>query len=95
MPFTSEGFIIYFEKLLIFYQDQFPIFPVLYTVLLGLSWAVKKQQQAAWLLRALSCIDLTTLAGDDTPGNVIRLCAKARQPVRQDLLDSLGVGKLI
>jgi len=56
--------------------------------------SVKKQWQAAWLLRAASCIDLTTLAGDDTPGNVQRLCAKARQPVRQDLLDSLGVGGL-
>ena len=61
---------------------------------LGKRRTVKKEWQAAWLLRAVSCIDLTTLAGDDTPGNVIRLCAKARQPVRQDLLDSLGVGKL-
>jgi deoxyribose-phosphate aldolase len=52
---------------------------------------VKKEWQAAWLLRAITCIDLTTLAGDDTPGNVLRLCAKARQPVRQDLLESLGV----
>src|SRR5262245_27083040 len=51
---------------------------------------VKKEWQAAWLLRAIACIDLTTLAGDDTPGNVARLCAKARQPVRQDLLDELG-----
>ena len=42
---------------------------------------VKKEWQAAWLLRAITCIDLTTLAGDDTPGNVRRLCAKARQPV--------------
>jgi len=61
---------------------------------LGKRRTVKKEWQAAWLLRAVSCIDLTTLAGDDTPGNVIRLCAKARQPVRQDLLESLGVGKL-
>src|SRR5260370_20654469 len=38
---------------------------------------VKKEWQAAWLLRAITCIDLTTLAGDDTPGNVLRLCAKA------------------
>src|SRR6266849_1396815 len=44
---------------------------------------VKKEWQAAWLLRVITCIDLTTLAGDDTPGNVKRLCAKARQPVRQ------------
>jgi deoxyribose-phosphate aldolase len=55
---------------------------------------VKKQWQAAWLLRAVTCLDLTTLAGDDTPGNVRRLCAKARQPVRQDILDLLGVGHL-
>src|SRR5947209_1485651 len=52
---------------------------------------VKKEWQAAWLLRAITCIDLTTLSGDDTPGNVLRLCAKARQPVRQDLLAALGV----
>jgi deoxyribose-phosphate aldolase len=55
---------------------------------------VKKEWQAAWLLRAVSCIDLTTLAGDDTPGNVRRLCAKARQPVRADLLQALGVSHL-
>src|SRR5256712_10015017 len=55
---------------------------------------VKKEWQAAWLLRAITCIDLTTLAGDDAPGNVLRLCAKARQPVRQDLLEALGVGDL-
>lgn len=55
---------------------------------------VKKQWQAAWLLRAVTCLDLTTLAGDDTPGTVRRLCAKARQPVRQDVLDLLGVGHL-
>ena len=53
--------------------------------------SVKKQWQAAWLLRALSCIDLTTLSGDDTPGTVRRLAAKARRPVRDDLLRSLGL----
>ncbi|GAC1456644.1 MAG: deoxyribose-phosphate aldolase [Ktedonobacterales bacterium] len=52
---------------------------------------VKKEWQAAWLLRAITCLDLTTLAGDDTPGNVSRLCAKARQPLRADLLDGLGI----
>jgi len=51
---------------------------------------VKKQWQAAWLLKAISCIDLTTLSGDDTPGRVKRLCAKARNPVRPDILDALG-----
>ena len=53
--------------------------------------SVKKDHQAAWLLRAITCIDLTTLSGDDTEGRVRRLCAKARQPVRADLLEALGV----
>ena len=53
--------------------------------------SVKKEWQAAWLLRAITLIDLTTLAGDDTPGRVRRLCAKARQPVRPDLLRALGM----
>lgn len=52
---------------------------------------VKKEWQAAWLLRAITCIDLTTLSGDDTPGRVKRLCAKAKQPVRPDMLDRLGI----
>jgi deoxyribose-phosphate aldolase len=52
---------------------------------------VKKEWQAAWLLRAVSVMDLTTLAGDDTPGNVQRLCAKAQRPVREDLLEALGM----
>jgi len=51
---------------------------------------VKKEWQAAWLLRAITCIDLTTLQGDDTPTNVLRLCAKAKSPVRPDLLAALG-----
>lgn len=55
---------------------------------------VKKEWQAAWLLRAITLIDLTTLSGDDTPGNVRRLCAKARNPVRQDLLEALGAERL-
>lgn len=54
--------------------------------------SVKKDAQAGWLLRAVTLIDLTTLAGDDTRGRVERLCAKARRPVRQDLLDALGMG---
>jgi len=53
--------------------------------------SVKKAHQAAWLCRAISCIDLTTLSGDDTEGRVRRLCAKARQPVRSDLLDALDL----
>jgi deoxyribose-phosphate aldolase len=55
---------------------------------------VKKQWQAAWLLKAVSCIDLTTLAGDDTAGKVHRLCAKARQPVRSDLLKTMDADDL-
>ena len=55
------------------------------------SRSVKKEFQAAWLLRAIQCLDLTTLAGDDTPGRVRRLCAKARQPLRTDLMAALGV----
>jgi deoxyribose-phosphate aldolase len=55
---------------------------------------VKKAYQAAWLLRAITCIDLTTLSGDDTPGTVERLCAKARSPLRDDLVRALGVGAL-
>ena len=53
--------------------------------------SVKQDWQAAWLLRAIECMDLTTLSGDDTPGAVRRLCGKARQPVRADLLEALGV----
>ena len=51
--------------------------------------SVKKDHQAAWLVQALSCIDLTTLSGDDTPGRVRRLCAKARRPLSEDLLAAL------
>jgi deoxyribose-phosphate aldolase len=53
--------------------------------------SIKKDWQAAWLLRAITCIDLTTLAGDDTPGRVKRLCAKAMHPVRPDMLAALGI----
>ncbi len=52
---------------------------------------VKKRWQAAWLVRAIECMDLTTLAGDDTEERVRRLCAKARGPLRRDLCDALGL----
>ncbi len=52
---------------------------------------VKREFQAAWLLKAITCIDLTTLAGDDTRGRVERLCAKARNPVRAEILEALGM----
>jgi deoxyribose-phosphate aldolase len=61
---------------------------------IGTRRTVKKEWQAAWLLRAITLIDLTTLSGDDTPGNVRRLCAKARHPVRSELLDALGARDL-
>ena len=54
--------------------------------------SVKKDAQAAWLLKAITCIDLTTLNGDDTEGRVRRLCAKARHPIREDILETLGMG---
>lgn len=53
--------------------------------------SVKKEYQAAWLLKALNCIDLTTLAGDDTPHRVERLCGKARMPLRHDIVQALGL----
>jgi deoxyribose-phosphate aldolase len=55
---------------------------------------VKKQWQAAWLLRAITLIDLTSLSGDDTPGTVRRLCAKARRPLRDDIVAGLGAENL-
>lgn len=58
---------------------------------LGKRRSVKKDWQAAWLLRAVTCIDLTTLSGDDTAGNVQRLCAKAKNPIRKDILEALGM----
>jgi len=55
---------------------------------------VKKEWQAAWLLRAISCMDLTTLSGDDTDERVRRLCAKAQQPIQHDLVQKLGIEEL-
>lgn len=53
--------------------------------------SVKKEWQAAWLVRAIQCMDLTTLSGDDTPGRVRRLCAKARQPLSPSMVTALGL----
>src|SRR5260370_36399991 len=55
---------------------------------------VKKDWQAAWLLRAITCMDLTTLSGDDTDERVRRLCAKARQPIQHELVKRLGIEDL-
>lgn len=52
---------------------------------------VKKEWQAAWLVRAIQCMDLTTLNSDDTAGRVRRLCAKARMPLDADLQAALGL----
>lgn len=61
---------------------------------LGARRSVKKHWQAAWLLKAITLIDLTTLNSDDTDGRVERLCAKARNPVREDILAALGASEL-
>ena len=61
---------------------------------LGGRRTVKKNHQAAWLLKSISCMDLTTLSGDDTAARVRRLCAKARQPISSDIVDGLGVKNL-
>jgi deoxyribose-phosphate aldolase len=55
---------------------------------------VKKEWQAAWLLRAITCMDLTTLSGDDTEERVRRLCAKARNPIQRDLVQKLEIEEL-
>jgi deoxyribose-phosphate aldolase len=56
--------------------------------------SVKKDWQIAWLLRAISCMDLTTLSGDDTDERVKRLCAKAKQPLQVELVERLGIAEL-
>jgi len=61
---------------------------------LGTRRSIKKAHQAAWLLKAISCIDLTTLSGDDTAGRVKRLCAKGIHPIRPDLTRALGMDGL-
>ncbi len=55
---------------------------------------VKKEWQAAWLLRAITCMDLTTLSGDDTDERVRRLCAKGRHPIQQEMVEKLGIAEL-
>ena len=60
----------------------------------GTRRSVKKSYQAAWLLRSVSCIDLTTLSGDDTEGRVYRLCDKAKNPLRADILEKMGMPQI-
>ena len=55
---------------------------------------VKKEWQVAWLLKAITCMDLTTLSGDDTEERVRRLCAKAANPIARDVVQSLGIDEL-
>jgi len=57
--------------------------------------SIKKEWQVAWLIKAITCIDLTTLSGDDTQGNVKRLCGKAKNPIRNDLLKLTGINQKI
>jgi deoxyribose-phosphate aldolase len=64
------------------------------TATLVIRRTVKKDWQIAWLLRAISCMDLTTLSGDDTEERVKRLCAKARQPIQHELVEKLGIEEL-
>ena len=61
---------------------------------IGSRRSVKKQHQAAWLLQAVKCIDLTTLSGDDTNGRVRRLCAKAKNPISKTILEKLGLDSI-
>jgi deoxyribose-phosphate aldolase len=61
---------------------------------IGTRRTVKNEWQAAWLLRAITCMDLTTLSGDDTDERVRRLCAKARQPLQQEIVQRLGIESL-
>ena len=56
--------------------------------------SVKKENQAAWLLRAIACMDLTTLSGDDSADRVRRLCAKARNPLQRHIVEGLGIQDL-
>src|SRR3984957_12722196 len=61
---------------------------------IGTRRTVKKEWQAAWLLRAIACMDLTTLSGDDSVERVKRLCAKARQPLQRSIVEKLGIEEL-
>ena len=56
--------------------------------------SIKKEWQAAWLLKAIRCMDLTTLSSDDTPDRVRRLCSKALRPLKQELTNDLGISSL-
>ena len=61
---------------------------------IGSRRSIKKQHQAAWLLQAVKCMDLTTLSGDDTTGRVKRLCAKAKNPISKTILEKLGLDSI-
>jgi deoxyribose-phosphate aldolase len=61
---------------------------------IGSRRSIKKQHQAAWLLQAVKCMDLTTLSGDDTTGRVRRLCAKAKNPISKTILEKLGLDSI-
>lgn len=57
--------------------------------------SIKADNQAAWLLRSISLMDLTTLNSNDTDERVRRLCAKAVYPLRRDLVEALGLGDTV
>ncbi|XP_066248394.1 deoxyribose-phosphate aldolase [Euwallacea similis] len=57
---------------------------------LAASKELRDEYRVAWILKAITCIDLTTLAGDDTCSNVSRLCFKATKPIAEDLLPKFG-----
>lgn len=61
---------------------------------IGSRRSIKKQHQAAWLLQAVKCMDLTTLSGDDTTGRIRRLCAKAKNPISKTILEKLGLDSM-
>jgi deoxyribose-phosphate aldolase len=60
----------------------------------GTRRSIKKDKQAAWLLKAITLMDLTTLSGDDTDARVRRLCSKAKQPISNKLEKILGAESL-
>ena len=96
----TEGLLLVFTALGIAYAavnrlltGSHPVNPAWYAIALLVAGMLIETVRA-WLLRAVTLMDLTTLAGDDTPGRVRRLCAKARRPVRQDLLEAISAHDL-
>ena len=53
--------------------------------------SIKGENQAAWLLRSIALMDLTTLNSNDTHERVRRLCAKAKQPLSAEMVEKFGI----